>query len=84
MTYIKGVYPRIDAVIASVVTQDDWDVATSPDAAYLYQLRAAQNMGFFEPFSPEQTALNDYLAARHAGLKLCDYAWRLYAHAQED
>ncbi len=74
-------YPRVDAVIASVEQTQDWGTATSPANAYLYQLLATQNIGIFEPFNAEQTALNDYLAERRAGKRLCDYAWRLFAQS---
>ncbi len=74
-------YPRVGAVIASVEASGDWDIASSAPNAYLYQLLATQNIGIFEPFSAEQTALNDYLAKRRAGKRLCDYAWRLFAQS---
>lgn len=74
-------FPRIDAVIQSVVQDDDWYKAATPSETYLYQLRATMNLNIFEPFSPEQKALSDYLTARKANKKLCDYAWRLYAQS---
>jgi hypothetical protein len=74
-------YPRVDAVIASVEAGGDWDIASSASNTYLYQLLATQNVGIFEPFNTEQTALNDYLAERRAGKRLCDYAWRLFVQS---
>ncbi len=74
-------YPRVNAVIASVEASSDWDIASSASNTYLYQLLATQNVGIFEPFNAEQTALNDYLAKRRAGKRLCDYAWRLFAQS---
>jgi len=74
-------FPRVDAVIASAEQTLDWDTANTASECYLYQVRAAMNLNIFEPFTEEQTALNGYLAARHAGKRLCDYAWRLYAQS---
>jgi len=72
---------RIDAVIQSVMQKDDWAPSLTRRETYLYQLRSTLNLNIFEPFTEEQTALNDYLAARRAGKRLCDYAWRLYAQS---
>jgi len=74
-------FPRVDAVIASAEQTLDWGEANTASECYLYQVRSAMNLNVFEPFTPEQTALNDYLAARHAGKRLCDYAWRLFAQS---
>lgn len=84
MSYKAGIFARIDEVVSSVEAIDDWVPARSSEATYMYQLRAAQNMNVFEPFTPEQNSLNAYLSARYADLKLCDYAWRLYAHSRRD
>lgn len=81
MSYKTGIFARIDEVVNSVEAIDDWEQAGSDEASYMYQLRAALTVNVFEPFSPEQKALNAYLSRRKAGLKLCDYAWRLYAHS---
>jgi len=81
MTYKSGEYPRVDAIIASIEVSETWEAAHSPEAAYMYQIRAAQNMGIYQPFSNEQLALNDYLTSRKAGLRLCDYAWRLFVQS---
>ena len=72
---------RVDAVIESIVQKDDWQKAATACDAYLYQLSSAMKLNIFEPFTPEQIALSDYLAARQAGKRLCDYAWRLYAQS---
>ena len=74
-------FPRIDAIAKSISHTDDWYKAAKQSETYLYQLRATLNLGIFEPFTPEQKALSDYLSARHAGKRLCDYAWRLYAQS---
>jgi len=74
-------YPRVDAVITSVEQTLHWDEALTASTCYLYQVSSAMNLNIFEPFTEEQTALNDYLAARRAGKRLCDYAWRLYAQS---
>lgn len=74
-------FARVDAVIASVEQTQDWVAASSESECYLYQISAAMNLGIFEPLTPEQTLLGDYLTARRAGKRLCDYAWRLYAQS---
>jgi len=74
-------FPRVDAVITSVEQTRDWGEANTASECYLYQVRSAMNLNFFEPFTEEQTALNDYLAERCAGKRLCDYAWRLYVQS---
>lgn len=74
-------FPRIDAIVKSISHKDDWYRSTQQSETYLYQLRATINLGIFEPFTPEQKALSDYLAARRADKRLCDYAWRLYAQS---
>jgi len=74
-------FSRIDAVIASVEQTLQWDEANTASECYLYQVSSAMSLNIFEPFTEEQTALNDYLAARKAGKRLCDYAWRLYAQS---
>lgn len=74
-------YARVDAVIASAEQTLDWGEAKTASDCYLYQVSSAMNLNVFEPFTEEQTALNDYLAARRADKRLCDYAWRLYAQS---
>lgn len=74
-------FPRVDAVIASVEQERDWVRAANSSECYLYQISSSMNLNIFEPFTAEETALNDYLAARQAGKRLCDYAWRLYAQS---
>lgn len=74
-------FARIDAVIASAEQTPDWGHANTASACYLYQVSSAMKLDIFEPFTEEQTALNDYLADRRAGKRLCDYAWRLYAQS---
>jgi len=81
MAYHVGVYPRVDSVIASIEATHSWDIAQTTEAAYMYQLRAAQNINIYPPFSDEHQLLNCYLMARMAGLRLCDYAWRLFAQS---
>lgn len=74
-------FPRVQAVITSVEQTSGWDVASSANNTYLYQLMATQNIGVFEPLTAEQTALSDWLSAKRAGKRLCDYAWRLFAQS---
>jgi len=74
-------FPRVDAVIISAEQTKGWAKAATASECYLYQISSAMRLNIFEPFTEEQTALNDYLAARHAGKRLCDYAWRLYAQS---
>ena len=80
MDYVVGTFPRIDAIIRSINVGDPWEKATTSEACHMYRIRAAMNMDIFEPFSDEQQALNAYLSHRIAGLRLCDYAWRLFVH----
>ena len=78
----KTGFPRVDAAIKSIaLNPETHSLAETPEKAYFYQLRAAQNLGIFEPFTDEQKALNAYLSKCRAGKKLCDYAWRLYAQS---
>jgi len=71
----------VDAIRKAVETDCDWDTAENEEKLYFYILRAAQNVGRFEPFSKEEQALNTYLAGRMAGKRLCDYAWRMLAQS---
>lgn len=70
----------VDAVRIAIEADSNWDVADSAEKLHFYILRAAQNVGRFEPFSDDELALNTYLAGRMAGKRLCDYAWRMFAH----
>jgi len=72
----------VNAVRKAVETDRDWDVAESQEKLHFYILRAAQNVGRFEPFSEDELALNSYLTGRMAGKRLCDYAWRMLAHSK--
>ena len=74
-------YPRIDAVIASAEQTKNWTRAATASETHLYLISSAMNLGIFEPFTQEQTALQTYLTQRRAGKRLCDYAWRLYAQS---
>jgi len=74
-------FPRVDAVILCIIQYDDWNITATQGETYLYQLRATLNLDIFEPFTPEQKSLCDYLSARKASKKLCDYAWRSYAQS---
>jgi len=82
MVYKVGRYPKIDAVIASIdFGGEPWEKAKTAEAGHMYQIRAAQNMDIYEPFSDEQTALNAYLTQIQASLRHCDYAWRLFVQS---
>jgi len=76
-----GLTERLVAVIRTIESSYDWDTARSEKEVFLYQLRAAHNVGVFEPFTAEQTSLNLYLQHRQAGRKTCDYAWRMLAQS---
>lgn len=69
----------ISAIRQAIECSNDWDVASSSEKLNFYILRAAQNVGRFEPFTDNEVALNTYLTQRMAGKRLCDYAWRLLA-----
>ena len=60
-----------------------WDRSQCEEKLHFHITRAAQNVGRFEPFSEEELALNVYLANRMAGKRLCDYAWRMFAHPRK-
>lgn len=70
----------MDAVRKAIEADSNWDIAESEEKLHFYILRAAQNVGRFEPFSEDEAALNSYLASRMSGKRLCDYAWRMFAH----
>ncbi len=71
----------VEAVRKAVEIDQNWDVAESEEKLHFYILRAAQNVGRFEPFSEAEQALNTYLANRMSGKRLCDYAWRMLAQS---
>ena len=72
----------VEAVLKAVEVDGDWDTADSADRLHFYILRAAQNVGRFQPYSADEAALNTYLAERMAGKRLCDYAWRMLAQSR--
>ena len=71
----------VDAVRKAVEADCDWDTSQCEEKLHFHILRAAQNVGRFEPFSKDEIALNSYLASRMAGKRLCDYAWRMFAQS---
>lgn len=73
--------PTVDAVRKAVETDCDWDVAENEEKLHFYILRAAQNIGRFEPFTEDEQALISYLTSRMSGKRLCDYAWRMLAQS---
>ena len=73
--------PAVDAVRKAVEADCDWDVSQCEEKLHFHILRAAQNVGRFEPFTEDEIALNAYLASRMAGKRLCDYAWRMFAQS---
>lgn len=81
MSYEAGIFPRIDAIIGSIEIGKPWESASTSEAGHMYQIRAAMNMNIYQPFSEEQKALNQYLTDCQAGLRLCDYAWRLFVQS---
>ena len=72
--------PLVDAVRTAAEVDHDWEDAESEEKLHFFILRAAQNVGRFEPFTEDETALNAYLISRMAGKRLCDYAWRIFTH----
>lgn len=72
---------KIDAIISSMDVGPAWEKASTAEATYMYQIRAAMNMNIYQPYSDEQKALNQCLTDRQAGLRLCDYAWRLFVQS---
>lgn len=73
--------PAVEAVRKAVEADSDWDRSQCEEKLHFHILRAAQNVGRFEPFSEEEKVLNTYLASRMAGKRLCDYAWRMFAQS---
>ena len=71
----------VEAVRKAVEADSDWDSSHGEEELHFHILRAAQNVGRFEPFSEEEKALNTYLTNRMAGKRLCDYAWRMFAQS---
>ena len=74
-------YATVDAVRIAVEQEEGWDIADNEEKFLFYILRAAQNVDRFAPFTEEESALNNYLASRMAGKRLCDYAWRMLAQS---
>lgn len=81
VSFKAGLTERLVAVIRTIESSDNWDIAKSEREVFLYQLSAAQKVGVFEPFTAEQKSLNLYLQHRQAGRKTCDYAWRMLAQS---
>jgi len=71
----------LHAVLKAIAQSCDWDRAKTAEQCFLYQLRAAHNVGRFQPFTREETELNAHLTQLQAGKRLCDYAWRCYAQS---
>lgn len=69
----------VDAIRATINVGTPWDKANSDIILRFNILKAAQNVGRFEPFSKAEQALNSYLEQRMAGKRLCDFAWRTLA-----
>jgi len=76
-----GLTDRLIGIIRSIEASDQWDQCKNETDLYLYQVKAAINVGVFEPLTAEQQSLNCYLRHRKAGRRLCDYAWRLLAQS---
>jgi len=76
-----GLTNRLIGVIRSIEASELWDKSKSEKELHLYQVKAAINVGVFEPLTAEQQSLNCYLRHRQAGRRLCDYAWRLLAQS---
>ena len=72
----------VESIIKAVEIDSDWDTAENVEKLHFYILRAAQNVGRFEPYNADEAALNTYLTKRMAGKRLCDYAWRIFAQSR--
>lgn len=81
MITVANAYPRIDAVINSIKVSSRWDKSISTNQTQSYCLRAAMQVARNQPFTDEETVLNEYLQSVRAGPNLCEYAWRLYAQS---
>ncbi|MGB3457218.1 MAG: hypothetical protein WBG08_07950 [Litorimonas sp.] len=81
---MKITYLRVAVAIARLDDTHNYRRASSPDAAYLHQLGAAQRHGVFEPFDAEARELNAWLSSVGAGRQLCRDAWDLFMDNQRD
>lgn len=81
INFKAGLTERLVSIIRAIESSEDWDSAKSENEVFLYQLRAAHNVGALEPLTAEQKSLNLYLQYRRAGRKTCDYAWRMLAQS---
>jgi hypothetical protein len=70
-------FPIVDQVIDKTISVRDENHAQDETEAHFYQIIAAQQHGYFEPFTPEQSALNSYLTRVLAGKKNTALAWDL-------
>ena len=66
---------RVAAAIAKLDSSRSYPKASSEDAAYIHQLRAAHRHGVFEPFSAEAQELNRWLLSVRAGPELSRLSW---------
>ena len=66
---------RVAGAIAQLDFDRSYPKASSEDAAYIHQLRAAHRHGVFEPFSDEAQELNRWLLSVLAGPELCRKSW---------
>ena len=70
---------RAARAIAALGDENRHGRASSPDATYLHVRSAGHRHDVFEPFTPEQQALVDWLTERQADKSLCDAAWDAFA-----
>ncbi|MDA8708761.1 hypothetical protein N9M10_05230 [Hellea sp.] len=77
----RTMFPRLDAVITSIEQTVDWTTTTASNDCHFHQLSICKTLGLLQPFTSEQSALHDYLMARQADKRLCNYAWRLYSQS---
>lgn len=68
----------VQHVLTEVITVQDPKPAISLNESHFYLVRAAINQGYREPFSPELTQMNEYLARRLTGQKLAEAAWKIF------
>ncbi|MEE9347752.1 MAG: hypothetical protein V3U82_06125 [Robiginitomaculum sp.] len=70
----------IERIIEELIVEDKLGKSkTAREESYFYQLHAAASLGYLEPFSKEQAALNTILGEFKADKSQCLRAWKLYS-----
>ena len=66
---------RAARAIAAIGDLSGFAPARTADSTYLYIRSAGHRHAVFEPWTPEQAELVDWLTARQASKALCEAAW---------